>query len=492
MQDHDKTLRGRSTIQTVGLVLGPSLAALMLLAGGPDDLDPLAWRTAAVGVLMASWWASEAIPIAATALVPIVLFPWLGIGSIQEATAPYSNKVIYLFLGGFVLAFAMQRWNLHKRIALNVLRVAGGDGRSLIGGFMLASALLSMWVMNTSTTMLLLPIAVSIIAVINGSMSGLGDRERNDFQYALLLGVAYGATIGGMSTLVGTAPNALFAAFLQDNYGTPIDFARWMLIGVPLSAALLPLAWLTLTRLVFKVSFQTSGESRAALERLRQELGPITAPEKRVALLFAVMATLWITRPLLARLPGLAAIDDSGIAIAGALALFVMLSGDKRDPILLRWEYAERLPWGVLLLFGGGLSLAGAVQRTGLAQWIGTNLETLGTLPLFALVLIATAMIVFLTELTSNIATTATFLPVVGAVAIEAGIDPIVLTVPITLAASCAFMLPVATPPNAIVFGSGMLGIPRMARAGFALNLIAIVLVSLVAMLLAPQVLPPR
>lgn len=492
MQDHDKTLRGRSTIQNVGLVLGPSLAALMLLAGGPDDLDPLAWRTAAVGVLMASWWASEAIPIAATALVPIVLFPWLGIGSIQEATAPYSNKVIYLFLGGFVLAFAMQRWNLHKRIALNVLRVAGGDGRSLIGGFMLASALLSMWVMNTSTTMLLLPIAVSIIAVINGSMSGLGDRERNDFQYALLLGVAYGATIGGMSTLVGTAPNALLAAFIQDNYGTPIDFARWMLIGVPLSATLLPLAWLTLTRLVFKVSFQTSGEGRAALERLRQELGPITAPEKRVALLFVVMATLWITRPLLARLPGLAAIDDSGIAIAGALALFVMLSGDKRDPILLRWEYAERLPWGVLLLFGGGLSLAGAVQRTGLAQWIGTNLETLGTLPLFALVLIATAMIVFLTELTSNIATTATFLPVVGAVAIEAGIDPIILTVPITLAASCAFMLPVATPPNAIVFGSGMLGIPRMARAGFALNLIAIVLVSLVAMLLAPQVLPPR
>ena len=492
MQDHDKTLRGRSTIQTVGLVLGPSLAALMLLAGGPDDLDPLAWRTAAVGVLMASWWASEAITIAATALVPIVLFPWLGIGSIQEATAPYANKVIYLFLGGFVLAFAMQRWNLHKRIALNVLRVAGGDGRSLIGGFMLASALLSMWVMNTSTTMLLLPIAVSIIAVINGSMSGLGDRERNDFQYALLLGVAYGATIGGMSTLVGTAPNALLAAFLQDSYGTPIDFARWMLIGVPLSAALLPLAWLTLTRLAFKVSFHTSGEGRAALERLRQELGPITAPEKRVALLFVVMATLWITRPLLARLPGLAAIDDSGIAIAGAVALFVMLSGDKRDPILLRWEYAERLPWGVLLLFGGGLSLAGAVQRTGLAQWIGTNLETLGTLPLFALVLIATAMIVFLTELTSNIATTATFLPVVGAVAIEAGIDPIVLTVPITLAASCAFMLPVATPPNAIVFGSGMLGIPRMARAGFALNLIAIVLVSLVAMLLAPQVLPPR
>ncbi len=488
MQD-DGTRRGRSTSQTVGLFLGPSLAALMLIAGGPDDLDPIAWRTAAVGVLMATWWATEAIPIAATALLPIVLFPWLGIGSIQEATAPYSNKVIYLFLGGFVLAFAMQRWNLHKRIALNVLRVAGGDGRSLVGGFMLASALLSMWVMNTSTTMMLLPIAVSIIAVINSSIGGLGEREQNDFQHALLLGVAYGATIGGISTLVGTAPNAMLAAFMQDNYDTQIDFARWMLIGVPLSAALLPLAWITLTRFVFNVSFHTSGEGRAELERMRQELGPITTPEKRVAMLFVAMATLWITRPLIAEIPGLSAIDDSGIAIAGAIALFIMLSGDKRDPMLLRWEYAERLPWGVLLLFGGGLSLAGAVQRTGLAQWIGASLETLGTLPLFALVLVAAAMIIFLTELTSNIATTATFLPVVGAVAIEAGIDPIVLTVPITLAASCAFMLPVATPPNAIVFGSGMLRIPRMARAGFALNLIAILLVSLVAVLIAPHVL---
>lgn len=489
MQDDDGALRGRSTSQTVGLILGPSLAGLMLIAGGPDDLDPIAWRTAAVGVLMATWWATEAIPIAATALLPIVLFPWLGIGTIQEATAPYSNKVIYLFLGGFIIAFAMQRWNLHKRIALNVLRFAGGDGRSLVGGFMLASALLSMWVMNTSTTMMLLPIAVSIIAVINSSVGGLGDRERNDFQHALLLGVAYGATIGGISTLVGTAPNAMLAAFMQDNYDTQIDFARWMLIGVPLSAALLPLAWVALTHFVFKVGFHTSGEGRAELERMRQELGPITTPEKRVALLFVTIATLWITRPLIADIPGLSAIDDSGIAIAGALALFVMLSGDKRDPMLLRWEYAERLPWGVLLLFGGGLSLAGAVQRTGLAQWIGSSLETLGTLPLFALVLIAAAMIIFLTELTSNIATTATFLPVVGAVAIEAGIDPIVLTVPITLAASCAFMLPVATPPNAIVFGSGMLRIPRMARAGFALNLIAIVLVSLVAVLIAPRVL---
>jgi len=481
--------RGRSRHQTIGLYLGPALALLMLLIGPPDGLDTIAWRTAAVGVLMATWWATEALPIAVTAFLPIVLFPWFEISTIQEATAPYSNKVIYLFLGGFIVAFAMQRWNLHRRIALNVLRVAGGNGRSLIGGFMLAAALLSMWVMNTSTTMMLLPIAISIITVINKSVETLDDGARNDFQHALLLGVAYGATIGGISTLVGTAPNAMLAAFMQDNYDTQIDFARWMLVGIPLSAVMLPLAWLTLTRFVFNVDFETSGEARAELERMRLDMGSMTTPEKRVAVVFLLMALAWITRPLLAGVPGLSAIDDSGIAMAGAVALFLIASGDKNDPVLLRWEYAERLPWSVLILFGGGLSLAGAVQRTGLAEWIGLSLQTLGTLPLVLLVMAAAAMIIFLTELTSNIATTATFLPVVGAIAIEAGINPIVLTVPVTLAASCAFMLPVATPPNAIVFGSGLLSIPRMVRAGFALNLIAIVLVTAVAVGIAPRIL---
>ncbi|MEO1247594.1 MAG: DASS family sodium-coupled anion symporter [Pseudomonadota bacterium] len=479
---------GRSRHQTIGLYLGPALALLMLLSGPPDDLNPIAWRTAAIGVLMAIWWATEALPIAVTAFLPIVLFPWFGISSIQDATAPYSNKVIYLFLGGFIVAFAMQRWNLHRRIALNVLRVAGANGRSLIGGFMLASALISMWVMNTSTTMMLLPIAISIITVIHKSVKSLDDAQRNDFQHALLLGVAYGATIGGISTLVGTAPNAMLAAFMQDNYGMEIDFARWMLIGVPLSAAMLPLAWLALTRFVFNVDFHTSDEGRAELERMRREMGSMSTPEKRVAVVFLLMATAWVTRPILADIPALGAIDDSGIAMAGAIALFLIASGDKQDPVLLRWEYAERLPWSVLILFGGGLSLAGAVQRTGLAEWIGNNLQTLGTLPLVALVAVAAALIIFLTELTSNVATTATFLPVVGAIAIEAGVDPIVLTVPVTLAASCAFMLPVATPPNAIVFGSGLLSIPRMARAGFALNLIAIALVTAVAVWIAPKV----
>ncbi|MGB5352036.1 MAG: DASS family sodium-coupled anion symporter [Woeseia sp.] len=484
---NDFTASGRQRHQYIGLLLGPLLALLMLLSDAPTGLSQAAWHTAAMGILMATWWATEAVPIAVTALLPLVLFPLLGIADIQATSAPYANKVIYLFLGGFIVALAMQRWNLHRRIALTILQHAGGDGRSLVGGFMLASALLSMWVMNTSTTMMLLPIAVSIIAVVHDTVDSLDNKGKENFQFALLLGVAYASTIGGMATLVGTAPNAMMAAFLLDNYDTSIDFASWMMVGVPLAIVMLPLAWLTLTRWVFLVDFKTSGEGRAALKAMKDDMGAISIPEKRVAIVFVLLALTWIFRPLLAQLPGLAALDDSGIAMAGAVALFLIPSGAKSDPLLIRWHDAEKLPWSILLLFGGGLSLAGAVSQTGLAAWLGDALNAFGTLPLVMLVIIVASLIIFLTELTSNIATTATFLPVVGAIAIEAGIDPIVLTVPVTLAASCAFMLPVATPPNAIVFGSGMLTIPKMARAGFVLNLIGIVVVSTVAMTLAPK-----
>lgn len=478
---------GRSTHQKVGVVLGPAAALLIILSDAPAGLSDTGWTTAAIGVLMAVWWATEAVPIAVTALLPLVVFPLLGIASIQETAAPYSNKVIYLFLGGFIVAFAMQRWDLHRRIALSVLQVVGGDGRSLIGGFMLASALISMWVMNTSTTMMLLPIAISIITVIHKSVDSLDEKARADFQYALLLGVAYGATIGGMATLVGTAPNAMLAAFMQDNHGIEIDFASWMMVGLPLSIVMLPLAWLALTRFVFQVDFQTSGEARAELRKMKDDLGNIKVPEIRVAIVFTIMALAWITRPLLAQIPGLAALDDSGIAMAGAIALFLIPSGDKSDPFLIRWRYVEKLPWSVLILFGGGLTLAGAVNRTGLAEWLGGNLQSVGMLPLAIIVIAVTTLIVFLTELTSNIATTATFLPVIAAIAYKSGIDPIVLTVPVTFAASCAFMLPVATPPNAIVFGSGLLTIPKMMRAGMALNIIGIIVVSFAALTLAPR-----
>jgi sodium-dependent dicarboxylate transporter 2/3/5 len=459
----------------------------MLLADPPAGLTAAGWATAAVTVWMATWWATEAVPIAVTALLPIACFPMLNIVNMVDAAAPYANKVIYLFLGGFVVAFAMQRWNLHRRIALNVLQHVGGSGRLLVGGFLFSSALISMWVMNTSTTMMLTPVAISVIGVIHTSIRELDERGREDFQYALLLAVAYGATIGGMTTLVGTLPNAMLAAFMLESYGTTINFANWMMVGVPLAIVILPLIWIVLTRWVFDVSFKTSGEGRAELRRLREELGDIRTPEIRIAIVAAVMIVAWVGRPIWIQLPGLAALDDTGIAIAGAITMFVMPSGSKEDPVLLRWDYAERLPWGVILLFGGGLSLANAFIVTGLAEWIGVELQGIGTLPLIVIVMSVATLIIFLTELTSNTATVATFLPVAGAVAIQSGYDPIVLAVPVTLAASCAFMLPVATPPNAIVFGSGLLTIPKMMRAGFAINIVGILVVTMAAMILAPR-----
>ena len=483
----NSTAYGRSRHQVVGLFLGPVIALAMLVLGPPDSLQDPAWRTAAIGVLMAVWWATEAVPIAATALLPVILFPLLDVRSLVDTVVPYSNKVIYLFLGGFVVAFAMQRWNLHRRIALSILQYTGGNGRALIGGFMLASALISMWVMNTSTTMMLLPIAVSIITVIHNSVKSLDEKARADFQCALLLGVAYASSIGGIATLIGTAPNGILKSFMDTNYGVEIDFLSWMAVGVPLSAAMLPLAWIALTRFVFKVDFVTSGEGKAELKRLKDEMGTITVPETRVAIVFTIMALMWVTSPLLRKTPALAALDDSIIAMMGAMALFLLPSGDKSDPLLLRWKYAEQLPWGVLILFGGGLALAMAVSDTGLAAWIGSSLQALGTLPLILLIATTATLIIFLTELTSNIATTATFLPVVGAIASESGFDPILVTVPVTLAASCAFMLPVATPPNAIVFGSGLLTIPKMVRAGIALNIVGIFIVSAVAYFIAPR-----
>ena len=477
----------RSTHQRVGLVVGPLLAAMVLLNDPPAGLSHAGWATAAVAIWMAVWWATEAIPIAATALLPIVLFPLLGALNMVDTTAPFSNKVIYLFLGGFVVAFAMQRWNLHRRIALSILQHVGGSGRLLVAGFLFASALISMWVMNTSTAMMLTPVAISVIGVIHASIGELDDRAREDFQYALLLAVAYGSTIGGLTTLVGTLPTAMLAAFMLESYGTSIGFANWMLVGVPLALVTLPLCWLTLTRWVFKVRFKTSGEGKAELRKLRAELGPIRAPEIRIAIIAGLMIIAWVGRPFWIQLPGLAALDDTGIAIAGAIAMFVVPSGDRDDPLLLRWKYAEQLPWGVILLFGGGLSLANAFVATGLAEWLGHGLQAISALPLWVTVLAIASLIIFLTELTSNTATIATFLPVAGALAIEAGVDPIVLAVPVTLAASFAFMLPVATPPNAIVFGSGLLAIPRMMRAGLAINVAGIAVVTLVSLFLAPR-----
>lgn len=478
------------TYQIVGRILGPAIFVVMLLADQwQGAMSTEAWRVAAVGLWMAVWWATEAIPVPVTAFLPIVVFAPLGISSIRDAAAPYANPIIYLFLGGFMMALAIERWNLHRRIALAILDRTGTDGRRLIGGFMLVCALLSMWMTNTSTTMMLLPIVLSVIGVIRDNVPDMSEQEQHDFQIAMLLGLAYSASIGGLATLIGTPPNALLVGFMAENHGIEISFAKWMLVGIPVSAVMLPIAWILLTRFLFPVNIPANDAVRDHLQALRVEIGTMTKPEKRVAVVFATVIFCWMLRRPLTELLGLSGVSDAGIVMTAALLLFVLPSGDKAQPRLMVWDDASRLPWGVLILFGGGLSLAVAVADSGLALWLGESLAPLNAWGTTALLIAAVAMVIFLTELTSNLATTATLLPVIAAIAIQAGVPVIVLTVPITIAASCAFMLPVATPPNAIVFSTGRLTIPQMARAGILLNIIGIIIVSLAALNLAPVLL---
>jgi sodium-dependent dicarboxylate transporter 2/3/5 len=458
----------------IGLVLGVTVFLAMALLPPPAGLALTPWRVAAVAMLLAIFWLSEAAPLSVTALLPIVLFPLLGVSSVDAAAAPYANPIVFLFLGGFIIALAIERWNLHRRMALIVLNNVGAREDLQIGGFMIATAALSMWVSNTATAALMLPVALSVVPRTAG---GALDPAKRGFATALLLSVAYGASIGGIATLIGTPPNALLAGFMSETYGVEIGFAQWMMLGLPLSLVLLLICWYVLTRWLFPVGQQELPGARAAIYDELRKMGPASVAEKRVAVVFATTALLWITRPLLSgQLPALQ-LSDTGIAIAAALTFFVIPSGLKKGEFLLTWEYAERLPWGVLLLFGGGLSLASAVASSGLAEWIGGELSGLQGWPILLLVVAVTALIIFLTELTSNIATAATFLPVVAALAVSLGQDPLLLAIPAVLAASCAFMLPVATPPNAIVFGSGHLTIPEMAKAGIWLNVIGVVVI---------------
>ncbi|MDX1506859.1 MAG: DASS family sodium-coupled anion symporter [Woeseiaceae bacterium] len=474
----------------MGRLLGPCIFVIMLGLGDSQEVMPHeAWRVAAVGLWMAIWWATEAIPVPATALLPLVLFDPLGIATISAAAAPYASPTIYLFLGGFIMALALERWDLHRRIALAVIDHVGTDGRRLIGGFMFVCAVLSMWMTNTSTTMMLLPIVLSVATVIRQNVADLPEKDSRNFEIAILLGLAYSASIGGLATLIGTPPNALLMGFMAENYGIEISFARWMLVGIPVSFVMLPIAWFLLTRILFLVNIPATEAVRRHLHGLRTQLGSMSSAEKRVAVMFVVLVLSWMFRKPVTEAAGLSGVSDAGIVLTVALLLFAIPSGDSGQSRLMQWEDVARLPWGVLILFGGGLSLAAAVSDSGLALWLGEQLAPLNAWGTVVLVLASVALVIFLTELTSNLATTATLLPVMGAIAVQAGVPPIMLTVPITIAASCAFMLPVATPPNAIVFATGAISIPQMARAGIVLNLIGIVIVTIISLFVAPAAL---
>ena len=474
--------------QKIGLWLGPTIGLILIMLPPPETMPLSAWHTAIAAILMAIWWCTEAVHVSVTAIVPLAIFPLLGIGDIKTVAAPYANPIIYLFMGGFVIALAVEKWALHKRIALTILTSVGKSGPAIVGGFMLASAIISMWVMNTSTTLMLLPIGVSVVKIVSESADELNDTQKHNFQLAVLLGIAYSATIGGMATIVGTAPNAFFVGFMKENGFTEIGFGQFMLVGFPLTLVMLPLAWFAITHIVFPIKFSTSDATRNHLYKLRADLGLMSIAEKRVSVVFASAAFLWMTRPLLNMLSIFSGLSDAGIAMIAATILFLIPSANKNDPYLMKWETMSKLPWGLLILFGGGLSLASSVAQTGLADWIGESLVVLGGAGTIVLVIVITTLIAFLTELTSNTATTGTFLPVVAALAIGISVDPLIFALPATLAASCAFMLPVATPPNGIVYGSGYIRIPEMVKAGFVLNIIGIVVLSILALIVAPIV----
>ncbi|MBO4144042.1 DASS family sodium-coupled anion symporter [Kocuria rhizophila] len=496
------------TIRLLGLLAGLALAAA-IYALMPQDVPHNAKLTAATAVLMGVWWMTEALPLPATALIPLVVFPTLGEDiTLDKVGASYGNNIIFLFMGGFLLALAMQRWNLHRRIALLTVKVMGTKPSQMVAGFMVATGFLSMWVSNTATAVMMLPIGVSVLLLVTKIGSGDGETApataevggsrdtgevdlqddqlkeevvKSNFGTALMLGIAYSASIGSLGTIIGTPPNTLMAGYLSDAHDITIGFGQWMLVGVPLAVVLMALCWLLLTKVLFKPEISEIPGGKELIGEELHKLGPMSSGEKRVLALFVLAAAAWILVPILFDDP---MISDAGIAVAVGLLLFLCPAGAAPGVRLLDWETAVKLPWGVLLLFGGGLALSAQFSTSGLTEWIGQQVQGLGGLPVVLLVLLMAGGILLLTELTSNTATAATFLPVAGGVAMGIGVDPMLLAIPVALAATCAFMLPVATPPNAIAFGSGYVTVSQMIRGGVWLNLIALVLITITTMTL--------
>tara|TARA_B100001093_G_scaffold122136_2_gene114883 strand:- start:6477 stop:7832 length:1356 start_codon:yes stop_codon:yes gene_type:complete len=432
------------------------------------------YRLLAITAWMAIWWIAEAVPIAVTALLPILLFPSTDILTIQDTGANYGHKYIFLFIGGFILANAIQKWQLHRRIALNIILQLGGSTAKIILGFMLATAFLSMWISNTATTVMMLPIALSVIAQLNDHPD-TKENENKIFGKALMLGVAYSASAGGIATLIGTPPNLIFAGFVQDQFNIEISFFDWLLVGLPISIILLGFIWVFLTKYAFKLQKTGFPGGKKEIQSLLSEMGAISNEEKKILVVFTLTILCWIFRKYTINIM-VPQFDDSMIAIASALILFIIPSSKKNEPIM-KWKDAVTIPWGILILFGGGLSIAKAFQKTGLDNWIGEQFEIISFSNSLIVLLIIIAAVNFLTEITSNMATTAMLLPVMIPVASLLNIHPYLLLVGTTLAASCAFMLPVATPPNAVVFGSKMLKISDMVKTGILINVFSIILI---------------
>ena len=467
----------------IGLFLGPILFGLILSFFRPEGLSYSGVAILASTVWIAIWWISECIPLAITSLLPVILFPITEGLALSETTSSYGHKYVFLYIGGFILAIAIQRWNLHRRISLMIISLIGTNLKRVILGFMVATGFMSMWISNTATSVMMLPIGMAIVAQYKDHPDTLED-ENATFGKALMLAIAYSASIGGMATLIGTPPNLVLAAMIQEIYGVEIKFAQWLMFGLPISIGLMFLCWKYLTSFAFSFPQDSFPDGKEEINRQLKDLGPMSYEEKAVLTVFCLTAAAWIGRSFLNQF--LPALDDTIIAIIAAVSLFLIPAAQKIKRALIIWEEAVKLPWGILLLFGGGLALAQGFKGTGLAEFLGGQLTLLQGAALIIVLFAIVTSVNFLTELTSNLATTAMVLPILAPLALAIDVHPYILMVGAAVAASCAFMLPVATPPNAVVFGSGYLKIPDMVRVGFAMNVVSIICLTLMVYYILP------
>jgi len=473
----------KSTPQKIGLILGPVLFFIVILFFNLEPGKPIVTRMAAVALLMAVWWITDAIPLFATALLPMVLYPLMGILT-TKATAPiYINSTIFLFIGGFMIALTMENWNLHKRIALFIIRIIGGGPSWIVLGFMLAAAFLSMWISNTATAIMMVPIGMAIVYQMEAKFNV---EESHKFTLGLMLGIAYACSVGGMATLVGTPPNLAFVRIFQISFpnAKPIAFGTWFVMGLPLSAVMLGLIWFFITKVLCRVPAHITVD-KSIVDKEYRELGSMSFEERAVMIIFLLTAILWIFRNKLnlgfLSIPGWSQLipypkmmDDGTVALFMAMLMF-----GAKSPTIMGSEVIKNIPWNIVILIGGGFALAGGFQATGLSTLIGQKFSGLAGLHPIIIVFIVCIGLTFLTEVTSNTATTQMILPILAALSLDIKINPLLLMIPATLSASCAFMLPVATPPNAIIFGSERVKIAEMARAGIVINIVGAVFITL-------------
>lgn len=490
-ESQSKTIKSNLPIKTsitgfrlVTLVAGPLFTILIMLIPAPESFTPAAWRLIALAGWMIIWWITEAVPIPVTALLPIPMMTLLNISDEKTVAASYGHPLIFLFLGGFLIAAAMQRWGLHRRIALRIVQFIGVGPSRIVAGFMVATAFLSMWISNTATAVMMYAVGISIVDFVKEHVHDAAQARK--FGITLMLGIAYSASIGGVGTLIGTPPNILLAGFLADNYKIYIDFSTWMLLGIPLVFTMLPICWFVLCKIVFPLKTMSLAGADHVINSELKQLGRMSRSEQSVLVLFILAALLWILRPWLVDLTGLP-ITDTSIAMTIAILLFVLPVSLEKGYFALNIEGLQKVQWGVLLLFGGGLALAGVIKSTDLHTVIAHSVAGIG-LSSMIILLITIISIILLTEITSNTAVAATFLPILGAVAVGLGESPLTLTIAAALSTSMAFMMPVATPPNAIVFSYDEMRIRDMMKAGVILEIFTITLVYLAAIFLIPLI----